>query len=96
MCVCLPALPQLQCQVSPGSPKPVVLCLQALQVFTWLQRAALGLLVFAAVTYAASEGESRAVALSSLISVALSGFAAWRIQIERRKVRFMDYVHAER
>ena len=73
-----------------------VLCAQALKVFTWLQKAALGWLAFAAVSYAAAEGESRSTALVSLISVALSGFAAWRIQIERRKFLFMDYVHAER
>ena len=71
---------------------------QALQVFTWLQRAAFGCMAVAALASSAAvgAGQSSPSAWIGIASTAvLSAFAAWRIQIERRKFLFRDYIHAE-
>ena len=73
--------------------------LQALQVFTWMQRAAVGCTATAALSSAAAvgAGQSSATVWGSIAAAAaLSAVAAWRIQMERRNFLFNDYVPAER
>ena len=69
---------------------------QALQVFTWLQRVAFGCMAVAALTNSAAvstgQGPS-SVWISINATAALSAFAAWRLQ--RRKFLFCDYILAE-
>ena len=73
--------------------------MQALQVFTWGQRASAGLVAASALLAAAAPGAGQAsvVTWTALLGMAVLGVvASWQCGVMRQQFIFVDYVHAER
>lgn len=70
--------------------------MQALEVFTVAQRAAVGCVGLAALSGAAVVGNTSPTTWVGIAAGAItSAVVAWQLQLQRQKFIFMDYDHSE-
>ena len=73
-------------------------CLQALQMFTYAQKAAAGMVIVAGLLAAAAPAAglaSVATYIGLATAAALSGVAVWQCGVNRQKFTFVDYAQPE-